>query len=134
MNMIIEVNKIVSCRPSKKFIISVLKRAYRSIKKTKVLNNLSVVIIDPKTIRSINKKYRKEDRVTDVLSFDDPAELIICWSQVVKQAKKEKHSQKQELCILLIHGLLHILGYHHNTKKTLVVMDKKTQKILKLLN
>ena len=92
---------------------------------------ISLVITGEKRIRSLNKKYRKVDKITDVLSFEfadglhssaetmEPTttiylgEIFICYSQVVRQAKQKKHSAKKEISVLLIHGILHLLGYDH---------------------
>jgi len=96
---------------------------------------ISLVITGEKRIRSLNKKYRKINKITDVLSFGladglhssaetmEPTvisnkiiylgEIFICYPQAVKQAKQKKHSVKKELTILLIHGILHLLGYDH---------------------
>ena len=93
---------------------------------------ISLVITGEKRIRSLNKKYRKIDKITDVLSFgnEEPenkfaefinppdkiiylGEIFICYSQAVKQARQKKHSVKKEMAILLIHGILHLLGYDH---------------------
>jgi probable rRNA maturation factor len=128
--MIIEVNKIVKARVSKKFISSLLQKAYRQIKTKKKIKELSVALVGSKEIKLLNRQYRKVNQVTDVLSFDDPAQIIICWPQVVAQALVQGHSQKKELSFLLIHGLLHILGYDHKTKKEEEIMNKQIEKII----
>ena len=93
---------------------------------------ISLVITGEKKIKSLNKKYRGIDKITDVLSFGNNTaknkvvkfvnppdeivclgEIFICYSQTVKQAKQKKHSVKKETTILLIHGILHLLGYEH---------------------
>jgi len=86
---------------------------------------ISLVITGEKRIRSLNKKYRKINKITDVLSFGNEGfvglpnkiiylgEIFICYPQAVKQAKQKKHSVKKEMAILLIHGMLHLLGYDH---------------------
>ena len=112
---------------------------------------ISLVITGEKRIRSLNKKYRGIDKVTDVLSFGNSAtnktaknkiaefinppdgilhlgEIFICYSQVIKQAKQKKHSVKKELAILLIHGILHLLGYEHKEdyeKSEMKVIEEK---------
>lgn len=128
--MLIEVNKLVKNQISGNFIISVLKQAAKEVKNRKI-PSVSVALVNDKTIKDLNDKYRKIRRVTDVLAFFDPAEIVICWPQLVRQAKEQNHSQKKELAILLIHGLLHILGYDHRYKKENEKMEQKTREIIK---
>lgn len=103
--------------------------------------SLSVAFISPQKMKELNKRYRGKNKVTDVLSFDDVNEIIICYSQAVKQArqnslnlggqaKQQKHSIKKEISNLFIHGFLHLLGFDDKTKKEAIVMEKETEKIL----
>ena len=103
-------------------------------------------------IKSLNKKYRKINKITDVLSFGNEelsnksaefvnppdnvihlGEIFICYSQTVKQAKQKKHSVKKELAILLIHGTLHLLGYDHQGDYEDSEMKIIEEKVLKSL-
>ncbi len=127
--MIVEINKTIDCRPSKKLIKTILSQAFRAVRVKKKIKFLSVALVDKKEIRAVNKKYRQIDKPTDVLSFEDPPEIMICWEMLVKQAKEQKRRQGEELKILLIHGLLHILGYDHQTKKQGLLMEKKAKEI-----
>ena len=91
---------------------------------------ISLVIIDNKEIRSINKKYRNKDKVTDVLSFEflvsdgfvTPnnrellGEIFISYSEVIRKSKKNSTSLEKEFLLLFIHGLLHLLGHDHKNK------------------
>ena len=82
---------------------------------------LSVNIVSKNVIHEINKTYRKIDRVTDVISFEDEevlkpynnvitlGDIFICMSKAKMQAKEYGHSIKREVCFLFIHGLLHLL-------------------------
>jgi probable rRNA maturation factor len=84
---------------------------------------LSIVLMGDKEMRPLNAKYRKKNKTTDVLSF--PAEhptlarpvllgdVIISVEQARRQAKERNHSLKTEMVTLLIHGILHLLGYDH---------------------
>jgi probable rRNA maturation factor len=84
---------------------------------------LSVALVGDKEMRPLNAKYRKMNRTTDVLSFfvtDQPraapallGDVIISVEQARRQAKARKHSLKREMVTLLIHGVLHLLGYDH---------------------
>jgi probable rRNA maturation factor len=79
---------------------------------------ISVAFVSKNKIRELNKKYRKKDEVTDVLSFgEDLNEIVICPT-VIKS--------KKELKEVLIHGILHILGFNHGK-----LMEKKQNKYLK---
>ncbi|MDA2921748.1 rRNA maturation RNase YbeY [Patescibacteria group bacterium AH-259-L07] len=132
--MEVEVNNVVHARASTTFIIAVIEKAYTIAQSKQRIDNLSVALVDEKTIKRLNRKYRKQNRVTDVLSFDDPPEIVICWKQLVINAKTNKVRQKKELALLLVHGLLHILGYDHKTKKQETVMQSLTDKILQKLS
>ncbi len=131
--MLVEVNKLVKNQISKNFVISVLEQANKTIKNRNV-SAVSVALVNDKTIKDLNNKYRKIDQVTDVLAFSDPAEIVICWPQLVRQAKEQKHGRKMELAVLLVHGLLHILGYDHKIKKQRLLMEKKTEEIIRVLS
>lgn len=98
-------------------------------KKLKLKKDLevSVAIVDEKAIKKLNHAYRDKNYVTDVLSFGEMdssvhryfqdknflGEIVICYPQATKQAKKAKHSIKNEIQLLLTHGFLHLLGYDH---------------------
>ena len=83
--------------------------------------DLELIIVDNKTIKEINFEYRKKDEATDVLSFpvDGNFEhlplgtIIISIDFVKEKAKEYGHSEENELNLLFIHGLLHLLGYDH---------------------
>ena len=110
---------------------------------------VNLVMVEPETIREMNKTYREVDRVTDVLSFPmlndindlqnepdavfglvDIGDIYICKQRAMEQAKEYNHSLKRELCFLALHGLLHLLGYDHIEKKDEEVMFPLQDKIL----
>ncbi len=85
----------------------------------------SIVFIDDEKMHEMNKLYRGIDRSTDVLSFafeDNEkieynvrqlGEIFISIPKMKEQAKEYGHSEKRELAFLVVHGLLHLLGYDH---------------------
>jgi probable rRNA maturation factor len=86
----------------------------------------TVKIADDDEVRRLNKQYRRQDRVTDVLSFAlgeklpdglYAGDILICWSLAEKQARENNHSLLKELLLLIIHGLLHLDGYDHEKDK-----------------
>lgn len=77
---------------------------------------ISIAFVNPAKIRQLNKKYRKKDGPTDVLSYTyskGSGEIIICPQVVRGNAKKFGATFKKELTRVLIHGILHFLGYDH---------------------
>jgi len=83
---------------------------------------ISVYITDDEEIRKLNKTYRGKDKATDVLSFplDENFEgyrllgdIVISQDTAERQARELGHSLKEEVKRLLIHGLVHLLGYDH---------------------
>jgi len=102
-----------------KFDITILENI--ALKLTQ--KDIELLIVDNKTIQKINKKFRQKDTATDVLSFPLQTKFshtllgsIIISSDFVKQKAKEYgHSQNEELSLLFIHALLHLLGYDHET-------------------
>ena len=79
---------------------------------------VTIAIVPDSRIRLLNRRYRRTDRATDVLSFpaDEPGYLgdIVIASGVARaQARRAKHSLQTELRVLALHGLLHLLGYDH---------------------
>jgi len=74
---------------------------------------LSVAFVSEQTIRALNKQYRGKDKVTDVLSFEDVHEILICYPQAKRQARQMGHSVRNEIVFLLVHGVLHAFGYDH---------------------
>jgi probable rRNA maturation factor len=85
----------------------------------KVTGVVSLSFVDDAEIRRLNRMYRKKDKVTDVLSFGSPdgdrsgylGDVIISYPQAVRQA--EDGDLELELTDLLVHGILHVLGYDH---------------------
>ncbi len=93
---------------------------------------MSLFITGQERIKQLNKIYRKKDRATDVLSFPFLAEggegssfssppdglkhlgeVIISYPQAALQAQEQGHSLNEELSLLVVHGVLHLLGYDH---------------------
>lgn len=76
----------------------------------------SIAIVDDTTIAALNEQYRHKHGPTDVLSFrydDTTAEIVISAPRVRLQAAELGHSVAQEAAWLLVHGILHTLGWDH---------------------
>jgi probable rRNA maturation factor len=129
--MTILVRNFTKQRINQRYLDKIAEKTLK-MAKFKKPSEISLVITGEKKIKSLNKKYRGVDKITDVLSFGNEGrkdrtakfvnppdkivylgEVFICYPQAGKQAKQKKHSVKRELAILLIHGILHLLGYDH---------------------
>ena len=103
---------------------------------------LSLVICDDAFIHPLNRDYRGKDRSTDVLSFSQRegdfafvgdlilGDVIISLETTIRQAQERGHSMEKELTILLVHGILHLLGYDHIEDDDAEVMAAKEKDIL----
>lgn len=83
--------------------------------------SLSLVFIGERRMRSLNRRYRGVDRSTDVLSFDGSGlpghlgDIVISLPNAARNARQEKHSVQKEIGWLVLHGMLHLAGYDHET-------------------
>lgn len=115
-----------------------------TMKKFKIKNPIfNIIFVNNNTIRSINKKYRKIDKETDVITFaleDDSnikynnirvlGDIYISIDKATKQSKEYGHSLKREICFLTVHGLLHLLGYDHINEKDRKIMRELEECVL----
>ena len=105
---------------------------------------VGVVVSGDEQVRELNARYRGVDAPTDVLSFalDDDAfpsppatvrqlgEVVISFPTARRQAAEAGHSIDDELAHLLVHGLLHLLGYDHETSRDARVMRGREESLL----
>ena len=89
--------------------------------------DLSIAIVSDRRMRALNRQFRGKDKVTDVLSFPaDPStplgasrafmgDIVIAAGVSKRQAREAGHSAQTELRVLALHGLLHLLGYDHES-------------------
>ena len=100
---------------------------------------IELIITNNEEIREINKEYRGIDKDTDVLSFpyeDMPmaplGSIVISSWHVETNAQELSHSTDDELALLFIHGLLHLLGYDHEVDNG--EMREKEKDLIKEFN
>ena len=86
--------------------------------------DVSVHAIGDCRMRTLNGRYRKKHKTTDVLSFPteayesgDAGDIFISVPQIIRQARSLKVSEKEEYARMLVHGVLHLFGYDHVTKQ-----------------
>ena len=106
---------------------------------------IELIIVDDNTMQRLNNQHRGKNTITDVLSFPIetpfneattsklPLGSIVISSEFVKEkAKIYNHTTQDELMLLFIHGLLHLLGYDHETDNG--EMRAKEQELIKYWN
>jgi probable rRNA maturation factor len=93
------------------------RKVLHALNRLDTFREISIALVDDGTMRSLNRKFRHENKTTDVLTFPSEAscEIVISTDQARRQAAQEKHSIATELRHLVLHGILHGLGYDHET-------------------
>lgn len=81
---------------------------------------INIILVNEQKIQELNLQYRNKDYVTDVLTFPDGylhnlGDVFVCVPKAQSQAIEYGHSFERELGFLVVHGLLHTLGYDHET-------------------
>jgi probable rRNA maturation factor len=101
--------------------------------------DIELILTTDEEIKEINKQFRNKSKPTDVLSFplvDMPGmplgSIIISIDTAKKEAKRFGHPIDDEIKLLFLHGLLHLLGYDHETDNG--EMRAKEEEIIKKLN
>jgi len=111
--------------------------------------DVSIAFIGPGRMRKLNKKYRKVNRATDVLSFSERevefgafaigdikksgtlGEIVVCPREILKVSRRGGAEFQKEISRVLIHGALHLLGYdHEQSEKESDIMKKKEEEYL----
>ena len=112
----------MNCNLSYEFFTLVAEAVLNELDMSNNEYEISLLITDDETIRQYNKEYRNKDRATDVLSFpmeDDVmlGDIAISFDTAKRQAEEAEINIDRETAFLFIHGLLHLLGYDHETSK-----------------
>lgn len=105
--------------------------------------NIALQFVDDEEIQRLNREYREKDSVTDVLSFayhesgdgqDMGGDVLISTPQARRQAAEADNDVELELIDLIVHGILHILGYDHmedeEAQEMFALQDEIVNKIL----
>ncbi|MFH1181214.1 MAG: rRNA maturation RNase YbeY [bacterium] len=115
----IEVNNLTTAAADEGFLKKVAKIVLKG--ENKIGFGLSIALVGQERIKELNKKYRKKNQATDVLAFPY-GEVVLCPEKT------------RDLSRILIHGILHLLGYdHEKTKKEAKRMAEKENYYLSLI-
>jgi rRNA maturation RNase YbeY len=125
---------------SSSLLRSIAETAYGVTRKEP--RDVSLLVCDDETIRSLNRRYRKLDTPTDVLSFSMDegmwqgvrnsivGDIIISTDTAGRQARALGKNIDAEFCLLFTHGLLHLLGYDHDDDESSAIMERITSRIV----
>jgi probable rRNA maturation factor len=97
--------------------------AQRARKAAGLRGQVNVVLTSSRDIRALNRRFRKKDKPTDVLSFPPlplvaeafSGDIVISTDVACRNARLYRHAPAQELKILILHGMLHLAGYDHES-------------------
>ncbi len=124
-----------------------------------IRSSMSLVIADDETVQGLNRDYRGLDETTDVLAFSsqhsghyegdgappdveshDPfimpeddgfvGEVVVSYPQCLRQAKAQERSPRDELALLIVHGVLHLAGHEHLEADDTAIMSAKERAAL----
>jgi len=100
-------------------------------------SEICISFVDDETIRELNNSYRNINRATDVLSFpqDGPdfsilGDIVISVDTAKRHAVRYENTYEFEIKKLIVHGILHLLGFDHKKKKETIVMREKEEELL----
>lgn len=118
----------------------IIKWAKKAIQKNNEKAEVVIRIVDDNESKKLNKKWCKKDHATNVLSFpiSKPIEqapnlmgdIVICANLVISEAKEQKKNINAHCAHLVIHGILHLQGYDHNSEQKANIMENKEIDIL----
>lgn len=97
-------------------VIRKVRRLLPHILSKRLPREILVVEVGPKTAQILNRRYRHKSRPANVLSFHygpDYGEILICPAVVRREAKVEGNSYEYQMTWLMVHGMLHLAGLHH---------------------
>ncbi|MFH1087939.1 MAG: rRNA maturation RNase YbeY, partial [Chloroflexota bacterium] len=110
---------------------------------------ISVAVAGDETVSRLNREYLGRDEPTDVLAFPFASpglhfvvpsdgirrlgDVIVCYPQAARQADELGHSAREETVLLVIHGVLHLLGYDDETPGAAAVMTRRQEELWAML-
>ena len=128
------------------FVSEVLEHTFENLLNGNELNHeVSVLLTNNEEIRELNKKYRKIDKPTNVLSFSIMSDtnvnelkmigdIVISKEKILSEAKDQKKTFNDHLAHIVIHGFLHLLNFTHDSKEDSTIMENKEVELLKMID
>ena len=115
--MNVEVTGHAVPRLSRRDVAAFVRKILLALELEEDITDVSVAFVDDESMKNLNRRFRHKNRTTDVLTFPADSsyagDIVISVDQARRQAAGEKHSLATEVRYLLVHGVLHALGYDH---------------------
>lgn len=93
--------------------------------------DIEIFVVSGRRMHRLNKQFLGKDRSTNVLSFPKPKKFPgPKWGEIFLDPAYIR-SHQEDLSLMLVHGILHVLGYDHKTKRDRIKMEKREQSLLK---
>ncbi len=106
-------------RLTRREVAAFVRKVLLAVRKDEEISDVSIAFVDDETMKKLNRRFRQKNRTTDVLTFPGDCsflgDIVISVEQAKRQAANEGHSVATEVRYLLLHGILHALGYDHET-------------------
>ena len=115
-------------RFSRRQIAAFVRKVLLILRVGSAIGEVSIALVDDGAMRALNRRFRRKNKTTDVLTFPadasdaDPraarrplGDIVISLDQARRQAAEQRHSLATEVRYLILHGILHALGYDHET-------------------
>lgn len=128
------------------FVSEILEHTIENMLNGNELNHeVSVLLTNDEEIRELNKKYRKIDKPTNVLSFSITSDtivnelrmigdIVISKEKILSEAKDQNKTFNDHLAHIVIHGFLHLLNFTHDSKEDSTIMENKEVELLKMID
>lgn len=152
MEIKLEINNAAGSPAEDAFFVEAAKETFAELDLGFLENkeiSISVALVFPEEIRTLNSRYRQHDKVTDILSFAEHetlegvktaasesaeeelflGELILCYDDIKEYAAKEGLDFERELAKVFSHGILHLMGFDHG-EEMFAIQEKAAQEII----
>ncbi len=112
--------------------IAFVKEAVNSLPpviRKRLPREIAVIVVSPQESLKLNRRYRHKRKPTNVLSFlygREYGEIIVCPSVIRKEAKEQAHTEVFQMTWMVLHGMLHLAGLHHENSR---IVAKKVERI-----
>jgi len=127
---------------TKKYVEHVWAGLYE-VTKIQQIGTIHIIVISPTEMTSLNETYRGKEWPTDILTFpyrdtvrkstDIAGEIYLCLEKIQYYAEERGTSYEEQLKYIIVHGLVHMMGYDHETEKESQEMERIEKKILSLM-